>query len=50
METPKRQVIQKIREKLIEHAKQKKEYVSHFKNGGTIADFKPKYKHVSRPI
>lgn len=41
---------EKIRETLTEHAKQKKEYVSHFKNGGTAPDFKPKYKHVSRPI
>jgi hypothetical protein len=44
------QHIEDIRMKLVEQAKAKKEHVEHFKKGGSIADFKPKYTHVARPF
>jgi hypothetical protein len=42
--------IEKIRVTLAEQAKAKKENIEFFKKGGTLEDFKPKYKHVARPF
>jgi hypothetical protein len=49
MKTPK-QEIETIQKRIAEQAKAKKETIAHFKKGGTLADFKPKYKNVARPI
>lgn len=42
--------IEKIRKDLVALAKAKKEHIEHFKKGGSIADFKPKQVHASRPF
>lgn len=42
--------IETIRKELTERAKAKRERIDHFKNGGMLADLKPKFKHVSRPF
>ena len=42
--------IEKIRESLLDHAKNKKENINFFKNGGSLEDFKPNYKHISQPF